>query len=223
MADAIDYFSLRHPLRSLASKVALGARHKMYALFVELLDPQPSDLVLDIGVTPDTSLPDSNFFEKLYPHPENITATSIEDASNLLEEFPGIKFVRTQSSGLPFADKEFDIVFCSAVLEHVGDRAQQQHFIEELTRVSKRFFVTTPNRGFPIEVHTFIPLIHWLPQRIHQRILRILGLEFWAKTANLNLLSGGSMLALFPKSSKPKLRKNRLLGFASNLIAYGES
>ncbi len=31
----------------------------------------------------------------------------------------------------------------------------------------KGLFVTTPNRWFPIEFHTVLPLVHWLPKRQH--------------------------------------------------------
>lgn len=223
MTQAVDYFSIRHPLRSLVSKVSFKARKTMFQLFMTSIQPRNNDKVLDVGVTPDTSLPDSNFFEKLYPYPENITMSSIEDASNLLAEFPGVSFCRTQGCELPFEDNSFDIVFCSAVLEHVGERAQQAQFISELLRVGRKIFITTPNRGFPIEVHTFIPFIHWLPQQLHQKILRAIGIEFWAKTENLNLLTEKSLLRLFPDTHKLTLKKHRLFGIASNLIIYGES
>jgi SAM-dependent methyltransferase len=223
MTQAVDYFSIRHPLRSLVSKVSLKARQNMYKLFIDSIQPGARDRILDVGVTPDTSLPDSNFFEKYYPYPENLTLSSIEDAGNLLKEFPGTTFVRTEGYELPFKNNAFDIVFCSAVLEHVGERSQQKQFVSELLRVANRVFITTPNRGFPIEVHTFIPLIHWLPQNIHQKFLRLIGLRFWAQTKNLNLLSAKSLLDLFPDNQNLVLKKNRLLGMTSNLIIYSES
>ena len=30
-------------------------------------------------------------------------------------------------------------------------------------------FVTTPNRWFPLEVHTLLPFVHWLPGRARAR------------------------------------------------------
>ncbi len=99
----------------------------------------------------------------------------------------------------------------------------KKKFIKELLRVSQRFFITTPNRQFPLEVHTFLPFLHWLPQKIHQSILRSLGMEFWSRTENLNLLTPQSLLSLFHKTVKIDLKKHYLLGMPSNLIAYGDS
>lgn len=220
---AIDYFFLAHPLRGPASKIALQVRKEIFKVFMEAMKPREQTMILDVGVTPDRTLPDSNFFEKLYPYKNKITATSIEDASFLEQEYPGIRFIQTGRDSLPFGDHSFDIVFCSAVLEHVGTRDEQGAFVRELLRVAKRFFITTPNRGFPMEFHTFLPFVHWLPQPAHQEILRRLGLDFWAKTENLNLLSPATIRSLFPKPLDIQLTKHYLLGLPSNLIVYGKS
>jgi 2-polyprenyl-3-methyl-5-hydroxy-6-metoxy-1,4-benzoquinol methylase len=130
-------------------------------------------------------------------------------------------FVHTPEGKLPFEDRQFDIVFCSAVLEHVGDREDQQRFVRELLRVADRFFITTPNRYFPLEFHTFLPFIHWLPQPVHQAILRQLGMGFWAETKNLNLVSTASIKTLFPERANIQIRKHYLLGLPSNIMVYG--
>ena len=221
MSETIDYFSKEHPLRSMATKVALRAREKMYRRFVESVPFDDHTAVVDIGVTPDRDLADSNFFERLYPYPRQLTATSIEDASFLEEQYPGLTFVRTDGVELPFADGEFDVAFSSAVLEHVGDRAAQRRFVEEMCRVTDRFFLTTPNRWFPIELHTFLPFLHWLPQRWHQAALRRLGRPFWAETANLDLLSEKDLVDLFPADAVVRISRHRTFGWCSNLVAHG--
>src|SRR5882724_8411820 len=156
----IDYFSLGHPLASLRSRYALKARQRMFEVFMQSLRPTAAERVLDLGITPDESLPESNFLEQFYPHRKNLTAASIEDAAATERRFPGVKFARITADKLPFPDDHFDLVFCSAVVEHVGDRESQRRFILEALRVARRFFFTTPNRIFPMEFHTLIPLIH---------------------------------------------------------------
>ena len=40
------------------------------------------------------------------------------------------------------------------MIEHVGGEEEQRRFVAEVLRVGRRAFITTPNRWFPIEVHT---------------------------------------------------------------------
>jgi SAM-dependent methyltransferase len=218
----LDYFSLGHPLAKIRSRFSWNARCTMFDMFMAHFAPDRAHSILDIGVTPDTTLPESNFLEALYPYPDRITAVSIEDASCLEVAYPGVRFVQVPRQGpLPFKDNQFDIVFCSAVLEHVGTRQQQASFIAESLRVAKHFFFTTPNRWFPVDFHTLIPLIHWLPQRIHQKILVKLGHQFLSQTENLNLLDKRELLDCFPPVHEINLRRITLLALTSNLVVYG--
>src|SRR5439155_2232711 len=108
----------------------------------------------------------------------------------LAKVYPGVRFVRADGCKLPFADGSFDYVHSSAVLEHVGDWQHQTRFLREAWRVSRKgVFITTPNRWFPIEFHTVLPLLHWLPPRLYRSLLVSLGRDFFACEANLNLLS----------------------------------
>jgi 2-polyprenyl-3-methyl-5-hydroxy-6-metoxy-1,4-benzoquinol methylase len=220
---SIDYFQLRNPLTRLKSIISNKARKKMYRHFIDLIKPTEKCKVLDMGVTPNTSLIESNFFEKMYPFTHNITMSSIEDASNLEEIFKGAIFIKcTANEKFPFNDKQFDIMFCSAVLEHVGDDDEQRYFIKECLRVAKKIYLTTPNKYFPVEFHTYLPFIHFLPQRIHQKILRKLKLDFWAETRNLNLLTRKNLYAMIPDEVRNKvmIHYNRLFGIPANLILF---
>jgi len=86
-SNAIDYFSLGHPLRGIASRISFHTRKKIFSLFVKIMHPTSLSRILDVGVTPDQTLPESNFFEKFYPHKDRLVATSIEDASFLEKEY----------------------------------------------------------------------------------------------------------------------------------------
>ena len=218
---AIDYFSLGHPLSRLRSHFAWRARERMLRRFLSLYQPGPDTKVLDLGVTPDLTLPESNHFEQRYPFPSAVTAASVEDVAPLRQRFPLVSLVRIAPGRLPFADASFDLVFCSAVLEHVGDAGQQRRFVAEIMRVGKAYFLTTPNRWFPLEFHTLLPVLHWLPQAWHQRLLRRMGMSFWASTDNLNLLSANRLRRLFPVAQQPTVESVRLFGWTSNLVAHG--
>jgi len=226
--SAIDYFNSQSLLRSLASRIALHARRGIYARFIALARTEPGRRLLDLGVTPDTSLPDSNFLERWYPHCADITMASVEDCTVLETFFPGTKFVRIQpDQALHFPNGYFDDGLCSAVLEHVRGATQQRFVLQELLRTCRSVFLTTPDRAFPIEVHTFLPVLHWLPKYLHRRLLRLLGHSFWAMEANLNLLTRGELaqrvaaaLQATSRSAPWSISHHRLLGFSSNLILW---
>jgi len=188
--NAIDYSSSNHPLNYIFSKVRYNGRKKVYSIFVTMCTPSENDTIIDIGVTPDESLKESNFFEQFYPYKNKITAVSIEDASFLEQKYNGLKFVQIEKNeNFPFQDNEFDILFCNAVIEHVGSREEQCFFISECIRISKKFFFQTPNRYFPLEMHTIIPFLHWLPMKYFRKILKLLKKDFFASEENLNLFT----------------------------------
>jgi|1186.fasta_scaffold24701_2 hypothetical protein len=221
---AIDYFGGRDSLLvRFKSTISLGARRRMFDKFAAEFRPGPEDTVIDVGVTPDETLVDSNAFEQFYPYKNRITATSFEDASGLEKLFPGLTFVQTSGKTLPFDDGTFTFAYSSAVLEHVGDFAAQQEFVREIMRVADAFYIAVPNRWFVLELHTFLPVIHWLPKKWHRAILRRLGKNFWAQEQNLNLVGAREMRALFPPEVGVRIHRHRLLGLTSNIVAYGRS
>ena len=105
-----------------------------------------------------------NFFEALYPWPERVTAVGHTELDRFAAAFPAVTVVRADGRELPFADHEFELGFSNAVVEHVaGGREGQRRFVAELCRVAERVFVTTPNRLFPVDPHSLLPFVHWLP------------------------------------------------------------
>ena len=98
-----------------------------------------------------------NFFEELYPWRTGITAVGLHDGAGFRAAYPEIEYVPADGCALPFADGAFDVYFSNAVIEHVGGVDRQRAFVAEAVRVSRRVFLTTPNRWFPIEVHTRLP------------------------------------------------------------------
>jgi len=207
---------------SLPVRIALYQRRKMFAAFLAAMQPIEQDTVLDIGATSDRGYDHSNYFEAWYPHKHRITAAGIDEGARFLETtYPGVSFAFADGRNLPFADGAFDFVHSSAVLEHVGSRAQQARFLRESWRVARKgVFITTPNRWFPVEFHTVLPLVHWLPTRVFRRLLVVLGREFFAREENLNLLSEWSLATVASSAGMTDHRVvgTSLAGLTTNLL-----
>ena len=71
----------------------------------------------------------------------NKYANIICDVQDLAKHYPDKKFVKLINKKLPFADKEFDFVIASHVMEHVDDIV---FFITELERISKQGYIELP-------------------------------------------------------------------------------
>lgn len=206
---------------ALASKISTQFREKMFAKFMTNMRPDAKHKILDIGVTSDERYQESNYFERLYPYKDRIVCVGTEDGSHLETKYPGIKFMQVNAGDrLPFDNNQFDIAFSNAVIEHVGSRESQRAFILEMLRVSRSFFLTTPNRWFPVELHTAVPLIHFLPKSIYRKLLAAMGETYWSKEENLNLLTRRELISLFPNEVNVSTDSVKLFGVSTNLIAY---
>ena len=196
-------------LRRAASSVSMRSRRRKLDLFLETMGPGPESTVVDVGVTdaPFGGGSTDNFFEALYPWPERITGVGRTELDRFVAAFPLVRAVRADGRDLPFADGEFDFGFSNAVVEHVaGGRDGQRRFVHELCRVAGRVFVTTPNRWFPLEVHTLRPFVHWLPPGARQRLIPFDDV--------LDPLGPKELASLFPYSV-------RVLNRGMTLIAFG--
>lgn len=84
-------------------------------------------------------------------------------------------FLRGDAMCLPVADGSIDVIICAQVYEHVPD---DESLVAEMFRVLKPggiVFFSGPNKLFPIEPHYFLPFLHWLPGRLADGYLRVLG------------------------------------------------
>ena len=197
------------------SKISLRVREDHFNLFLKILKPKRDDKILDVGIRGDETLSDSNFFEKRYPHPKNLTAVSIEDCQDLFrEKYPQIKFVRIkQDKPLPFKEKFFDLVVSWATLEHVGEAREQKFFLKELFRVGKRVFITTPDRHCFYEPHSGFLFLHWLPDKYFRSICKFVGKIFWADKKNLNPLIKKDIDKILPNRKNVKILSYKILDF----------
>jgi SAM-dependent methyltransferase len=199
-------------VNELKSKVGRVSRRQKLADFFSRYREGTS--VLDVGVSCETKRgpPNRNYFLKNFVYdPKYYTGLGIQDLAGMDLLFPGKRFVQYPGGHFPFEDQEFEWVFSNAVIEHVGGPKEQLQFINELLRVGRRVFFTTPNRYFPFETHTNAFFLHWSNSLFY----------WWCdrtgrgrRKDNLRLLSYRSLKSLMEVSNAKSyvLKRNRFLG-----------
>lgn len=175
------YATARGPLARLAGPFAARARARRHARLFPLVRLPAGARVLDLGCG-------SIGLRALEP---DLDITGVDLAQR--DDYPG-PFVRADAAaGLPFADDEFDLVYCSSVIEHVAP-ARRAAFAAELRRVGRGWFVQSPAFSFPIEPHSLLPAAHWLPAAIRRPYWRLGAAAGWE---DISLLRRAEMEALF--------------------------
>ena len=104
------------------------------------------------------------------------------------------------------------------IRQKVEEQRSHSDYLREVCRVSRKVMFTTPNKDFPVEVHTFVPLAHWLPDPQFRAILRRLGHHDLARIEQLNPLDAETFVSLFPADRDTHLVASGLPLLRTNLI-----
>lgn len=216
-----------------ASQHARSRRAATFRSYFGWIGPQTR--VLDLGSEDGRNI--HNVLAGLNVTPANVHIADIDAAAVQRghERFGYTPVALSESQSLPFEDRAFDLVYCSSVIEHVTvpksqvwslrsgrefrQRAweRQQQFASEIRRIARSYFVQTPNVGFPIESHTWLPFIGYLPRRLQVPTLAVTN-RFWVKRTapDWNLLSRAEMQALFPDA---EIVNETVLGLVKSFMA----
>jgi len=200
-------------------------------LFLNLVHPSKEELLLFLGAGIETDL---SLRCQLDIQAESIFVDRIEDLSRIVMadvDFPALQaakrrwpqavYVCCDGRRLPFAARSVSTVFSNATIEHVGPRQEQQKFAEEVCRVGRRWFVTTPNFYFPFEFHYRLPLVHYLPRPVQGWLKKYIGGRYpRGKMPRVWLLTPKAMRELFPTGH---VVLNRVTILPETIIAWGEN
>ena len=176
------YGTAKRGLRARVASVASGrARERRHVQLFALTGVTPASRILDVGCGR----------LGLRRHEPELDITGVD--LTLRPDYPGPFVEANVLEGLPFADGEFDLAYCSSVIEHVAPR-DREAFAIELRRVARGWFVQTPAYSFPVEPHALLPVAHWLPPRLRRAYWRLGVAGDWEQ---IELLRRAEMAALF--------------------------
>ena len=179
---------------------------------------------LDIGTTSDDKNASSNIVIKNIKNIDEFKCISDQIVNSDFFNKKIKKSITEEFSENELINFSSDLVVSNATIEHVGNTLNQKKMLENVIKLTKKIFViTTPNKFYPIELHTKIPLIHWLPKSIYRKILKFLGLCFYANEENLNLLSVNELKKMLDNYKIIyEIKFIKLFFFKSNIIIIGK-
>lgn len=173
-------------LRPLVIAFSVRNRRRKAALISEFIRRCGIDTVILVGARPHDQQRNGSIVEEAVAERSNVL--SVCDLNPSSSQWP---FVQADARALPYANACSDLVLSNAVIEHVGDDQDQARFVAEHSRVGRHWVITTPNRWFPVESHTYAVVRHWSRdwRRAHRK-------EF------TRLLSRREFRALLPRDAR---------------------
>jgi hypothetical protein len=181
--------------------------------------------ILDIGTTQDNSQSSNLIIKNLDNFKKYKSISDQKIKSNFFSKSLQ-KSITQEFSTNEIEVFSSDVVISNATIEHVGSYLEQLKMIENIIKLTKKIFIIiTPNRMHPIEFHSKIPFLHWLPKKLHRKVLSIVGLRYLSKEENLNLLNTGNLIAMMKnfKNIEYKMMYVKFLLFKSNIILIGKN
>jgi SAM-dependent methyltransferase len=225
----------RDPLSRLMHAISDAAREKRARMFRNAFELTETTRILDLGSETGRNI--HAVLRGTRVQPKNVYICDIHEplVSAGAERYGFTPVVARDGEALPFEQQSFDIVYCSSVIEHVTlpkaelwqerserrfvekSHERQLGFANEIRRLGRQYFVQTPYRGFPIESHSWLPFMGWLPRPVLLPVMRFTN-AVWVKSTNPDwrLLNRREMQELFPDA---RLAEEKFAGLTKSLVA----
>ena len=113
----------------------------------------------------------SGHIARYFARRNDVTAADITDQRDAGQRH-GMRFVLIESGRLPFEDVSFDIVLLNHVIAYVPNQESLMLEVRRILRDGGVCYFALPNRNFPLEAHSKIPLIHYLPWPVFFAVFR---------------------------------------------------
>jgi len=193
----------------------LQARKRRYQKICELVNLKPTDRILDIGCGEGLS------FEK-FNKKNKIVGLDTNKKPRIFQK--NFKYIKGDCSNLPFKNKEFDLVVCIGVLEHIFPFKKLKKAIKEIQRVGKSYVVVIPHMYTIIEPHYQLPFWQLYPDKLKSFLTKHFNITWYKKSSKgifekLNYFNKEKWLSLFPNTSITSYN-HILFGLIRNYIIF---
>jgi hypothetical protein len=167
-----------------------------------------------------------HFWEESGLRPGNVVILNVSDdvTQSNTGECEDLQVVLYDGEHIPAADREYDLLTCNSVIEHV-EPSKRAALCAEMRRVAKRVYLQTPAFEFPVEPHFVLPFVHWLPRKLGQLLVWVSPWYLLSRASKervrsyfeeIHLMTRSEVQALFPgaeirEESFGLLRKSHLI------------
>jgi hypothetical protein len=226
LKNAMDAQYSPIPAGSFLEKALTAQRRRLFNAFMDFKKSAPDGTILEVGAMPPAMLEGADYLTEWIDPGSRSKITSCRitpQTCSVSAHSTGVQTYRkVDSRRLPYADGEFDWVFCNETIERAGSFERQYELLKELMRVSRKgIFVTTSNRWYPMEFNTARPFLHWLPDATWRRILKLSGKGRWASESALNLLDAQGLKKLtnlLPAKPMAEIGHIRFMGLKAHFF-----
>lgn len=174
------------------------ARRKRYKKICELVNLQPNHKILDVGCGLGLSFETFNMKNK-------IVGLDIYPRQKIFRN--NFNYIMGDGENMTFfRNKEFDLVVCIGVLEHIFPFKKLKRIAKEIQRVGKLYVVVVPHMYTIIEPHYQLPLWQFYPNHLKAFLIKHSNIGWYPKNPQgefiqLNYFKKEKWLSLFPSAS----------------------
>ena len=156
-------------MKNLILNLSRNARIERAIFFRDIFTLKSDTKILDIGSETGANI--NSILQNTEVKPQNVYIADINENDLKIghEKFGYNTALLIENEKLPFPEEFFDIVYCSSVIEHITvpktdvwnitsgnifcdiSRENQKKFAGEIKRISKQYFVQTPNKSLTIK------------------------------------------------------------------------
>ena len=192
------------------------ARKRRYEEICQLVGLNPTDKILNVGCGEGLSFEAFNKKNKIIGL----------DTFARKKIFQGnFSYLQGDASDMSvFKDRQFDLVICIGVLEHIFPFNKLKRAVNEIQRVGKSYVIIIPHFYTPLEPHYQLPFWQLYPESLKSFLIKHFSIGYIKKNSQgefekLNYFKKEKWHSLFPGSSI--VSHNHILGgVIKNYIIY---